>query len=155
MNDMPAIDEVIVHDAPMILIDNLVKVVKNHVHCQVTIHDSGLFFDQETRTVPGYVGIEFMAQTVAAWAGFHAREQGEKPPVGFLLGGRSYQCESPAFSEGAELDIHAEQIMKSENMAVFSCTIQHKGVMQAKCELNVFQPPPETQAELNSSAKIN
>jgi predicted hotdog family 3-hydroxylacyl-ACP dehydratase len=143
MNDMPEITEVIAHDAPMILIDDLVEVRKEHVHCRVTIHESGLFFDQQKRTVPGYVGIEFMAQTVAAWAGFHAWERDEKPPIGFLLGGRSYQCESPAFSEGMELDIHAEQILKSENMAAFACTIQHNGVVQAKCELNVYEPPPE------------
>jgi len=149
MNDLPDLTELIVHEAPMILLDELVDAGKDHVHCRVTIQETGIFFDTQARAVPGYVGMEFMAQTVAVWAGYHAWERGEKPPIGFLLGGRSYQSETPAFAEGMELDIHAEQLMKSENMAAFRCTIQHNGVLQAQCELNVYEPPQEEQAKLN------
>lgn len=155
MNNLPEITAVIAHDAPMILIDDLVEVGREHVHCRVTIHESGIFFNQQLRTVPGYVGIEFMAQALAAWAGFHARERGERPPIGFLLGGRRYQSECSSFDEGMQLDIYAKQIMKSEQMAAFSCTIQCHGIVQAKCELNVYEPPPETQMELAGRSKIN
>ena len=154
MNDLPNLAELIVHEAPMILLDELVDAGPNQVHCRVTIQESGLFFDAQTRVVPGYVGIEFMAQAVAVWAGYHAWKRGEKPPIGFLLGGRNYQCETSAFVEGMELDIHAEQLMKSENMASFRCSIQHNGVVQATCDLNVYEPPPEEQAKLNHREEV-
>ena len=143
MNDLPDLAELIAHDAPMILLDELVDAGEKNVHCRVAIHESGLFFDPKARAVPGYVGMEFMAQTVAVWAGYHAWKRNEAPPVGFLLGGRSYKRERPDFPEGMVLDIRAEQIMKSENMGAFHCTIQHDGVLQATCELNVYEPPTE------------
>lgn len=43
-----------------------------NVHCQVTIRSDHLFFDNQHQSVAGYVGIELMAQTIAAWAGYHA-----------------------------------------------------------------------------------
>mgnify|MGYP005656661465 FL=1 len=148
MNDFPKISKLLPHDAPMILIKELVAVGKDRVHCRVLIDESCLFFDHEARTVPGYVGIEFMAQTVAAWAGYHAWERGEQPPIGFLLGGRGYRSELSMFEEGMVLDIHGEQLMLYENMASFSCTIEYNGKVMGKCELNVFEPPKEIQVRL-------
>ena len=153
MNKVPALSELLVHQAPMILIDDLVDAGKEHIVCRVTIRKSGLFFDLESRTVPGYVGIEFMAQTVAGWAGYQAWRVGEKPAIGFLLGCRSYQCEKAAFDEGTVLDIHAELIMKSDTMAAFRCSIQHKGERWATCELNVYEPPKNVQTELNRNTE--
>ncbi len=144
MNDLPNIAQLIAHDAPMILIDELVHAEEDKVHCRVIIHASGIFFNAQTRAVPGYIGMEFMAQTVAIWAGYHAWKRNETPAIGFLLGGRSYRSEQPHFPEGMVLDIHAKQILKSDNMAAFSCTIHHKGILQATCELNVYEPPAET-----------
>lgn len=43
-----------------------------NVHCQVTIKSDDLFFDNQRQGIAGYVGIELMAQTIAAWAGYHA-----------------------------------------------------------------------------------
>lgn len=149
MSDRPRLAELIVHDTPMILIDELVDVGENDVHCRVAIHESGLFFDPKARTVPGYIGMEFMAQTVAVWSGYHAWKRNETPAIGFLLGGRVYESERSDFLEGMVLDIRAKQIMQSENMAVFLCTIQYNDVLIAKCELNVYHPPSESWNESN------
>lgn len=146
---MPPISEVISHDEPMILIDELVEAGEAHVHCRVKISEDAMFYDKVKRGVPGYVGIEYMAQSVAAWAGYHAWERGEKPPIGFLLGGRKYASEVPMFRVGMVLDVCGHQLMKNENMAAFSCTIEHNGAVQATCNLNVYEPPAEQQAEMN------
>ncbi|MDA7618189.1 hotdog family protein [Verrucomicrobia bacterium] len=148
MNELPEISQLLPHDAPMIMIKELVAVGKDRVHCRVLIDESCLFFDHELRTVPGYVGIEFMAQTVAALSGYHTLGRGEQPPIGFLLGGRSYRSELSVFEEGMILDIHGKQLLLNENMASFFCTIEYNGKVKVECELNVFEPPKEIKVRL-------
>ncbi|WP_372881579.1 hotdog family protein [Psychromonas sp.] len=142
-NNYSDISELLPHKAPMILIDKLVDVDELSVHCQVKIDDSGLFFNKQMSAVPAWVGIEFMAQTVAAWSGYHANTQGETPPIGFLLGSRRYNAECSEFTLGSVLDIYAEQLMENEGMAAFACRIECNEQVLARSQLNVFVPSPE------------
>lgn len=79
MTDIPSVDQLLPHDDPMILIDRAISVEALSIHCQVDIGDHNLFFDAESQTVPAYVGIEFMAQSVAAWSGYHALKNDTTP----------------------------------------------------------------------------
>ena len=72
MNKFPCVELLLPHDAPMILIDKIIDVSKLTIHCQVEINAGGMFFDKQINATPAWVGIEFMAQTVAAWSGYHA-----------------------------------------------------------------------------------
>ncbi|WP_086982147.1 hotdog family protein [Vibrio aphrogenes] len=137
------IGELLPHQAPMILIDKLIDISDTKVHTQVLIQADGLFFDAATNTVPGYVGIEYMAQSIAAWSGYHAKQQGKDPDIGFLLGSRRYHSDCAAFSLGQVLDIHAEQLMENNGMAAFYCQIMHQGKEIAHAQLNAFVPSPE------------
>lgn len=134
------VSELLPHEAPMILIDKVLDVTELSIHTQLTITDSGLFFDQQMNAVPAWVGIEFMAQTIAAWSGYHATQQGLSVPIGFLLGSRRYMTECSEFVLGDVLDIYAEQLMENEGMAAFSCTIKCNGQELASSQLNVFAP---------------
>ncbi len=84
MTKLPPIEQLLPHDKPMILVDRALDVQQDTIHCQVDIGDHNPFFNQESLSVPAYVGIEFMAQSVAAWSGYHALTQGEEPPIGFF-----------------------------------------------------------------------
>lgn len=134
------INELLPHEAPMILIDKVIDVTELSIHSQVKISDSGLFFNKQINAVPAWVGIEYMAQTVAAWSGYHAREQGLTAPIGFLLGSRRYNTECSEFALEMILDIYAEQLMENEGMAAFACTIKCNGKELANSQLNVFVP---------------
>lgn len=149
MIDAPQLHQLLPHDMPMALVDELVDVGEAHVHCRVTPGQDCLFFDPESRTVPGYVGIEFMAQSVAGWSGYHAWKQGEAPPVGFLLGCRRYWADSSEFKENEELDIFSERVMESNGMAVFSCRIEHQGLVLARSQLNIYVPSPDKLEQKN------
>lgn len=153
MTKFAHISEFLPHQSPMILIDQLIDVTALSVHCQVTINDSGLFFDPQKKAVPAWVGIEFMAQTVAAWSGYHASQKGLQAPIGFLLGSRRYSSECTLFSEGAVLDIHAQQLMESDGMAAFACVIKQDGKELASSQLNVFLPSPDKLQQILGSAK--
>ncbi|MCC4800729.1 3-hydroxydecanoyl-ACP dehydratase [Enterovibrio norvegicus] len=143
MKTVPHVNDLLPHEAPMILIDDMIDVGEKHIHCRVTSKESNLFFDQEIKAIPGWVGIELMAQTIAAWSGYHAWNEGGEPPVGFLLGSRRYNTDTSVFPAGQVLDIHADHMMESNGMAVFACRIEHDGVELATAQLNAFVPPKE------------
>lgn len=140
---LPNIADLIPHAAPMILVDKLIAVDQQSIHTQVSIKADELFFNAESQSVPGYVGIEYMAQSIAAWSGFQAKQKGEPPSVGFLLGSRRYHSECSGFPLGETLDIYAEQVMESNGMAVFQCRIETQGETLASAQLNAFVPSPE------------
>ncbi|MGO2342614.1 hotdog family protein [Vibrio litoralis] len=140
---LPNIADLVPHQAPMILVDKLIAVDQQSIHTQVMIKADELFFNQESQSVPGYVGIEYMAQSIAAWSGFQAWQQGEPPAIGFLLGSRRYQSECSEFPLGETLDIYAEQVMENNGMAVFQCRIEVQAKTLASAQLNAFVPSPE------------
>ncbi len=148
MLEIPAIEKLLPHDKPMILVDRAIEIGDTSIHCQVDIDKHLLFFNSETQSVPAYVGIEFMAQSIAAWSGYQALTKGEEPPIGFLLGSRRYVTECEQFTQGQTLDIYAEQVMEDNGMAVFTAYIEHQGNKLAQCQLNVYVPSQEKLQEM-------
>ena len=148
MNKLPPIETLVPHATPMIFVDEAVNIEKKSIHCRVTVKESNLFFNPESRSIPAYVGIEFMAQSISAWSGYHASLKGDDSPIGFLLGSRRYNVSVDQFSEGSILDVYAEQIMENNGMAVFSGRIEHQGNEIAHCQLNVYVPSKEKLQEM-------
>lgn len=148
MTNIASIDQLLPHDEPMILIDRALEVGQDSIHCQVDISNRNPFFNVEQGTIPAYVGIEFMAQSVAAWSGYHALQEGQPPPIGFLLGSRRYHTNGEAFAEGQTLDIYAEKMMEDNGMAVFTARIEQQGEAVASCQLNVYVPSPQKLKEM-------
>ncbi|WP_325891699.1 hotdog family protein [Grimontia sp. NTOU-MAR1] len=143
MSSQPKLHELLPHKAPMILLDTLIDVGDLHVHCQATSSESSLFFDKSINGIPGWVGIELMAQSVAAWSGYQASKENKAPPIGFLLGSRRYKCDAPSFPRGTLLDVRANRVMESNGMAVFACTIEQGGKEIASAQLNAYVPSEE------------
>ncbi|HDM8133525.1 TPA: hotdog family protein [Vibrio harveyi] len=148
MTKLPPIEQLLPHDRPMILVDRAIDIQQDTIHCQVDIGEHNPFFNRDTQTVPAYVGIEFMAQSVAAWSGYHALVQGQEPPIGFLLGSRRYTSECDAFTQGQQLDVYAEKMMEDNGMAVFSARMEWQEKTIATCQLNVYVPSEEKLKEM-------
>ena len=148
MSRIPDLIDLLPHDMPLALVDELIDVQDLSIHCQVTISDKNIFFNHETKTIPAWVGIEFMAQSVAGWSGYHAWKKGNKSPIGFLLGSRKYKAECSEFQQADTLDIFAEQVLENNGMAVFSCYIESNGQQVASSQLNLFVPTEEKLEEL-------
>ncbi len=137
---LPLIHTLLPHKPPMILLDQLMDVGAEHVHCMLTAQKKCLYFDHKINAIPAWFGIEFMAQTLACWSGFHALKEEKRPSVGFLLGSRRYKSHCSAFPEGAILDIHATRLMQSEGIAAFSCRIEENTVEIASAQLTAYIP---------------
>ncbi len=138
--------QVLSHRPPMILLDQLSSYSGSGALCRVTITDESPFFQDGLAGVPSYIGIEYMAQTIAAFAGANALDGGESVKIGFLLGSRKYQTQVDRFSTGTTLDIEVMRLHQEDSgLSVFDCTIQTTNEKLAEARINVFQPPDPVQ----------
>lgn len=140
------IGELLPHGPEMTLLDRLVEYSPQRSVATVTIREGSRF--AERGGVPAWVGIEYMAQTIAAHAGFEARLRGEPPAIGFLLGTRSYVCTLGAFPIGATLTISVEPVVTEARLGAFQCAIACDGVV-ATAVVNTYRPAPEERAALS------
>jgi predicted hotdog family 3-hydroxylacyl-ACP dehydratase len=128
------------HRGAMQLIDRVVEVGAEHSVAEVDVPADGLFV--RDGKVPGWVGIEYMAQTVSAWAGGRARNSGKPPRVGLLLGTRRYEARRAAFPSGALLRVEARcELMADNGLGMFDCRILMDGEEVASAKISVLDPP--------------
>ena len=78
-----AIEQVVPHRGRMLFVDELLESDVDAVVVSAEVRPDNLFADE--RGVPAWVGIEYMAQAIAAWAGCRALARGEPARIGFLL----------------------------------------------------------------------
>ena len=142
--------ELLPHEPPMVLLDRALAYTDSSLTAEVDIRPDSVFCDADG--VPGWVGIEYMAQAVAAHAGFKARLAGEMPAVGYLLGTRSYKCSVNCFPIGATLSVQIESLFAEMGLGAFSCQIDMSGEV-ATATINVYQPP-DNSVDIVHSGKI-
>ncbi|MCK1792948.1 hotdog family protein [Pseudomonas violetae] len=143
MIDWP-LAELLPHAGDMILIEQILSYDEEQILTRLTVRPHGLF-NRPDGSLPAWVGIELMAQSVAAYAGCHARQRGDAIALGFLLGTRKFECNVEHFPLGTELTIHGLRSLEDENgMGVFECHIDAPGI-HATARLNVFRPPQAAQ----------
>jgi predicted hotdog family 3-hydroxylacyl-ACP dehydratase len=114
------------HRAPMILLDRVLLSDPAFLDAQVSIRADSLFL--RNGVVPAWVGVEYMAQTCACYAGIEARARGEAARVGFLLGAREYRTTVAGFELGASLRVRACPIHREDGgLSVMECQIYRCG----------------------------
>jgi predicted hotdog family 3-hydroxylacyl-ACP dehydratase len=124
----------------MILIDRMVDATETGNTCEVTIEPQTLFV--EPAGVPAFVGLEYMAQAVAAYGGYRSYLAGEPVAVGFLLGTPQLQTSCQFFDVRQRLRIQVTHVWGDNELMQFHCTIQDAatGKLLQQAELNVFKP---------------
>ncbi|WP_454833741.1 MULTISPECIES: hotdog family protein [Pseudomonas] len=136
--------ELLPHAGDMILVEQILSFDDEQIHTRLTVRPGGLF-NRPDGSLPAWVGIELMAQSVAAYAGCHARQKGNAVELGFLLGTRKFECNVEHFPAGTELTIHGIRSLEDDNgMGVFECHLTAPGI-HATARLNVFRPPQAAQ----------
>jgi predicted hotdog family 3-hydroxylacyl-ACP dehydratase len=130
------------HRGAMSLLDTVDRCDDHAIEARVRVPLHGLFNADDG--VPAWVGIEYMAQAVAAWSGARARAGGGPPKIGYLLGSRRYEAAVPVFAAGAELRVFAQcELMGDNGLGMFDCRIEHDGRVLANARLSVYEPPAD------------
>lgn len=136
MNDVAGL---IPHSGSMVLLDRIVDYDNQSLTAELAVRGDGLLAGDD-KSVPAWAGIEYMAQTIAAYVGVMARQAGEPIRLGFLLGTRRYSGNVAAFKVGSTLNIQVKKIIQDDSLGVFECRITGEGV-EVTANLNVYQPP--------------
>jgi predicted hotdog family 3-hydroxylacyl-ACP dehydratase len=141
MNNYP-IEDILPHKAPMILIDSLIEYETNTACCQVNITTQSPFYETKQQGVPSYIGCEYMAQSIAAFAGAQALDNNDTVSIGFLLGSRKYKTFVPYFPLGKTLQITIKELYAEDSgLRVYECEIADTDTnLLAQANINVFQP---------------
>lgn len=141
---MQDIRPLVPHAGPMCLLDRVVAADAETLTAEVEIHEGSLFYSPAAQGVGSWVGIEYMAQAVAAHAGWLARRDGGQVKAGFLLGSRRYSTGSPLFANGQLLQVKVKMEMRGDNgLGAYACSIAdtgNPGQDLASATLTVFQP---------------
>lgn len=136
----PPLEQLLPHQSPMILLDRLVAVNGQEGTCEVTVTPHAMFL--EASGVPAFVGIEYMAQSIAAYGGYQAYLAHEPITVGLLLGTRRLALYCQFFELGQTLWIHVAHVWGKHELMRFRCSITSAaaGTLLQQAELNVFKP---------------
>jgi len=132
-----AVEELLPHSGRMVLLNRVIEFDEEYMVAEVIVRDDGLFGDG--KTVPAWLGIEYMAQTIAALGGMKRRLAGKPLNLGFLLGTRRYDCNLDIFPVGSVLTVSVKQLVEDQGLGVFDCRITAEGI-SASAKLNVYQP---------------
>jgi predicted hotdog family 3-hydroxylacyl-ACP dehydratase len=127
------------HARTMLLLDRPIRARDNWAEAEVRIAEDSLFYEVG-RGVPSWIGIEYMAQTVAMFDGLRNRRQGKPVSIGLLIGSRRYTVNSEWFVLGELLTIRVEEELLDGPAGVFHCSIQGR-LAVAESRLNVYVPP--------------
>lgn len=128
------------HRDVMLLLDRLLAADKDSAVAEVTVPQGGLF--AHDAGMPSWVGMEYMAQTVAAWAGWNALQRGQAVKIGFLLGSRKYEAAQAFFAAGTRLTVRVHcDLMGDNGLGMFDCRIHAEdGTELASARISVFEP---------------
>ena len=120
----PAIEELVRHSGPMCLLSRVLAHTPDETVCRVDPERSTLFADELGR-VPAWLGIEYMAQCVAAHGGLVARAHGEAPRPGLFLGSRRVEIRAADFEPGHALDVSVRHVRGTIGLTAFEGVVAH------------------------------
>jgi len=154
MPDFPPIAELLPHDGEMVLLSEVVEFTEEVTVCRAVIRADGLFANADGST-GSWLGLELMAQCIAAHSALVRRSEGQLPRIGFLVSSRRLKFSGNRYHAGQQLRIRSEHIWgKSTGMVSVRCTIhdEKSDTLLAEATLNCFVPKDEAELEATLAA---
>ena len=142
---MNYIEHILLHRPPMIFLDQVLDVSHETLVATIRIREGIPFYSADSG-VPAWVGLEYMAQSIAALAGIRARNADKPLPLGFIIGCRHFTTAISSFAPGSELRISVEELAAEEyGFGSFDCKIENPALI-AEARVSVFGADRQTAA---------
>lgn len=144
---LPEIGALLPHSGRMRLLSRVVEHVPERTVCAVEVSDSGLFAEADG-SVPAWVGLEYMAQCVAAHSGLVARALGVPRERGLLLGTKRTELLVDRFAPEARLSVVSEHLRGERGLVWFDCRVDDAdGTLLARGKLSVYAMPEQEEPD--------
>jgi predicted hotdog family 3-hydroxylacyl-ACP dehydratase len=139
-SSVPPIEEVLPHRGIMLLVERVVAWDAEHAAVAASARRDAWY--AEDGAMPSWIGIELMAQAIAAHVGLIARSKGRPPQRGVLLGTRQFRSSRARFPAGRELLVTARVSYRDESgLGSYDATIDLEGSEVATANVTVYEPP--------------
>ena len=147
----PPIEELLPHRGTMLLLDRVFSENEKSIVAGTTVPEAAWYLDEQGG-MPAWIGIELMAQAIAAHAALRGRLNGKPPKRGVLLGCRAYRARTPRAPAGALLKVVANLTLFDESgLGAYDCSIESNSEEFAAATLKVFEPE-DFEAFMNQQA---
>ena len=134
------IETLLPHRGTMLLLDKVSACTDEALTAHASVRADAWYADADG-AMPAWIGIELMAQAIAAHVGLLATRSGGRARPGVLLGSRKYEAHTPAFARDAQLRIEVKELLRGdEGHGAYECAIHHGAVCCAEAVVKVFQP---------------
>ncbi len=154
---LPSVASLLPHAGPMLLLDRVLEHTADTTACAVDPGRSALLADADGG-VPVWVGLEYMAQCVAAHGGLVSRARAESPRPGLLLGSRRVRFSTASFSPERELRVEARHHHGESGLVAFDCEIRDAAggepLVRARVNIYIVDRWEDLQREKNDSEGI-
>jgi len=145
------LEKYMAHRGSMLLLDNFVSADDQEATAEIHISEQSSFY-MDPFGVPSWIGLEYMAQSIAVFAGAKAERLNVPTPIGYLLGTRRYDCPVDWFVNGLILTSSCKEEVVSDNgLAVYTCQLLGAGI-ECRSRLTVYlTPDTEREQKLDKS----
>ena len=136
----PPIDALVPHARPALLLDRVVEARGDVVVTETLIREDNPYCLDGR--VGAWIGIELIAQSIAAMAGLEAVAAGRPVRIGFLLGTRRYRSNVPWFALGDLLRVEVSREFQTDDGlgAARGRIVASDGRVLGEGLLTVYQP---------------
>lgn len=132
------IDELLPHSGESILIDRVLTFNDQVIRCETTVKENGRY--TKNGRVSAIVCLEWMAQTVGAFAGLKRKLLHQDIQNGFLLSCRSFELEVSQLAINDVFEIQADALRYGKNaLGSFSCAVFRNNERIASGILNTLE----------------
>lgn len=137
----PEVAELLPHEAPMVLLDEVCEFDGERAVCRVRLARDSMFV--EAGHVRAAVALEYMAQCVGVCTSLRARARGELQGSGYLVGARELRFQTAHFEVGEELLVEATLTYDGRELGSFTCIVTRGDEPIASGTLNVYRQRSE------------
>lgn len=139
LRDLP-IESILPHRGTMLLLARVHGWDEESLAAEAHVDPAAWYADADGN-MPAWIGIELMAQAIAAHVGLLSMREGQPARPGVLLGSRKYATSVPAFAPGQPLRVEAREVLRStEGHGAYECTISTGARSLANAVIKVYQP---------------
>jgi predicted hotdog family 3-hydroxylacyl-ACP dehydratase len=137
---LPPIEQLIPHRGIMLWLEGVSAGDDSAIETHATVPAAAWYLDAQGG-MPAWIGIELMAQAVAAHVGLRGWLAGTPPKPGVLLGSRAYRASASSVPPGTLLQVSARMSYSDESgFGVYDCAIRSLSGHLASAALKVYQP---------------
>lgn len=149
----PALSAVLPHAGSMVLLTRIVQHTEDRTVCAVDVSAASAFH-VAPHGVPAWVGVEYMAQCIAAHGGLRAWTTHEPVPLGVFLGSRAIEFHAARFVAGQTLNVDARRVWGRSELFAFACSVTDAatGAPLVTGSLTVRRADPRALHALDGSA---